>query len=181
MGTKRAREHASEIGEVFAALCECLEVEPSKEDVYKLFELMSVTQPLLASECQEQEQEQKQQLYIVYVLELKDGKYYIGRSDSDTGVDQRIAAHKQRTAAMWTTEHAFVKELSRTQGNEFLEDNLTLQYMQRAGMENVRGGSFCSTVLPEYQQKAIRDQICTATGCCYKCLRKGHFRTECPF
>lgn len=171
---KRSFEDAQDIGNIFSTLCQNLKLKIDKNDAYRLLDLF-----MSEHEHENSETIDIPKQCIIYVLELEDNKYYVGRSTLD-GVEQRITEHKNLKASMWTSQHHFVKEILRKPGNEYAEDNTTLEYMQMKGIENVRGGSFCSIVLPDYQLKSIRDQLCTAKNCCYKCLQAGHFRSECP-
>jgi hypothetical protein len=48
------------------------------------------------------------------------------------------------------------------------------------GIENVRGGSFCSIELSGADKYILKKMICNATDKCVKCEEYGHYFTQCP-
>ena len=78
----------------------------------------------------------------IYALKLENGKYYVGRSYN---VPKRLNQHYNGEGSVWTKKHKPIKLnevfLNKT---KFDEDKYTLMYMSIYGIENVRGGSFCS-------------------------------------
>jgi hypothetical protein len=114
----------------------------------------------------------------IYALKLENGKYYVGRSYN---VPKRLNQHYDGEGSVWTKKHKPIKLnevfLNKT---KFDEDKYTLMYMSIYGIENVRGGSFCSIELGGADKYIIKRMICTATDKCVKCEQYGHFFTECP-
>jgi hypothetical protein len=182
-------ERAQETARVFKTICDTLNVDVDKNDVFTLMnkvDMSSVTEPVdedtLSTDVPTvtPSDEEHKEGFVVYVLQLENGKYYVGRSESDEGVDSRIDIHKQSAGSAWTSKHKFVKEISRKRNcSAYQEDLVTVQMMQKYGLANVRGGSYCNDTLQNYQERCIKDQICTATGCCFKCLKTGHFAKDC--
>lgn len=199
---------AKDAAKIFKTICEEFSVPVTKEDVFALMKTIvwsdysgeeeecintSDTESMTTmstdaqggdQEVQEHEHEKDEQEHtsgiVIYVLELENGKYYVGRSDDDEGVDMRIEEHKQGSGSSWTGKHKFVREIMRKHNcSPSEEDMLTVQMMHEKGMNSVRGGSYCNSKLQEYQERAVRDQISTMTGRCFKCLKVGHFRNEC--
>ncbi|MCO1604545.1 GIY-YIG nuclease family protein [Desulfosporosinus nitroreducens] len=89
---------------------------------------------------------------IIYVLELEDGCFYIGQTQKKS-FERRMKEHfdterKSRKSA-WVREHKAVKVLETSEFNgtvpegEVLEEQKTLQYMRKYGVDRVRGGYYC--------------------------------------
>ena len=114
----------------------------------------------------------------IYTLQLEGGKYYVGRSYN---VPKRINQHYDGEGSAWTKKYKPIRLyevfLDKT---KFDEDKYTLMYMSIFGIENVRGGSFCSIELGGADKYIIKRMICTATDKCVKCDQHGHFFTDCP-
>ena len=113
----------------------------------------------------------------IYVLELSDKKYYIGKT-ADIG--KRVADHAVGKGSNWSKIHKLRKIIAvYPVESMFDEDKYTLIYMEKYGIDNVRGGSFSSVELPDFQVKCIERSICHAKGLCYKCKGSGHFSNKC--
>ena len=113
----------------------------------------------------------------VYVLELVEGKYYVGCSKN---VLIRYQQHASGTGAAWTKKYPPIRILEVFNNvDEFEENNVTKKYMATFGIDNVRGGSYCTFTLPAEEVAVITKEIRSSQGCCVKCGRKGHFVTEC--
>ncbi len=102
----------------------------------------------------------------IYVLALEHGKYYVGYSED---VETRINQHKAGNGSEWTKLHHPIKTICVVKaGDENHERNMTLKYMEKCGVENVRGAGYSQCVLPESTKKAIeailaeRDKQCEA-------------------
>ena len=112
----------------------------------------------------------------VYILKLRGGKYYIGKS---TNVQKRYEQHLQGKIA-WTRKYTPESIISIIENpSPFEEDKLTKEYMNVHGIDNVRGGSYSSINLTDPQVVSIRREIWGANGLCLRCGRKSHFITDC--
>lgn len=82
---------------------------------------------------------------FIYAMRLKGDKYYVGRSRN---LARRFLDHKTGKGSVWTKLHGVdsIIELY-DDNNDFKEVQLTLQYMKKYGVNNVRGGPFCKTEL----------------------------------
>ena len=175
---------AQHAAKMFKTVCDALEMPVEKKDVYKIiadvYERQETTPPAaptnnmipitLGVRC------------VIYVLKLQGNRYYVGRSDSDAGVNLRIEAHKNGTGSAWTIKNKYISEWFRKHDcTSFEEDSITLQLMHQMGVERVRGGSYCNEVLMPHQERAIKDQLCTALSACFKCSRQGHCKADCPY
>lgn len=106
----------------------------------------------------------------VYALKLADGKYYIGKSDN---VDQRIRSHFSGSGSTWTREHKPVKIM------EVRENVSRFEYMDKYGIDNVRGGAYTQVNLPEESHEALQREIRGSNDVCFKCNRAGHWASQC--
>jgi cellular nucleic acid-binding protein len=113
----------------------------------------------------------------VYALKLANGKYYIGKSDN---LEQRIQSHFSGSGAAWTREHKPLKLVEiRENVSHFEEDKMTKEYMEKYGIDNVRGGAYTQVELPEDSREYLRREIRGSTDVCFKCNRKGHWANQC--
>ena len=115
----------------------------------------------------------------IYVLELKGGYYYVGKS---TNVEERFKQHVMGDGkgSSWTSKHEPLKVLaSYEQKTDFDEDNKTLEMMIKYGIDKVRGGSYTAVDLTDATKREIQKKLDTAKNTCYKCHKSGHFAKEC--
>ena len=93
----------------------------------------------------------------VYVLSLRRGKYYVGKTDQ---AEDRIASHFNNEGSGWTAKYPPVKVVEIINNCDMYdEDKYTLKYMDMYGIDNVRGGSFVTIRLTE-EVKRVLTQMC---------------------
>lgn len=78
---------------------------------------------------------------LIYVLELEEAKWYIGIT---TNLNYRWAQHLAGDGAKWTRLYKpkRIVEVYVENCDEKLENEVTQQYIEKYGKENVRGGSW---------------------------------------
>lgn len=114
---------------------------------------------------------------ILYVLQLKNGKYYIGKSKN---VRKRIDEHFNGGGSEWTKRHRPIRVVLKKRLEDiFEEDILTLKYMGMYGIDNVRGGSFTQKSLLKSEKNVINRIISTADNRCFRCGSENHFVKDC--
>ena len=118
-----------------------------------------------------------QGMTTVYVLRLSSGKFYVGKADD---VDRRFQQHLSGSGSSWTRKYRPIAIEKRIRNaSPFEEDKQTLEYMNKHGIDNVRGGSYVTDVLTDSQRQGITQQMWHANGHCTKCGRSGHFVKDC--
>lgn len=114
----------------------------------------------------------------IYALKLEKGKYYIGKA---TNLDKRINQHFNNQGSFWTKKYPPIKVIEIFKDcSHFDEDKYTIMYMSIYGIDNVRGGSFCSINLQGAERYILHRMICNSTNKCFKCLKHGHYYLNCP-
>lgn len=115
---------------------------------------------------------------FIYVLKLVQGKYYIGKTYKD--INKRFIQHSKGYGAKWTKIYKPIKMIEFFQTtNKFQEDLSTKKYMDKFGIENVRGGSYTKINLDNCQLRVLELELKTANDLCFKCGNSGHFASEC--
>ncbi len=85
----------------------------------------------------------------IYVLLLEDNKFYIGQSKN---IEKRLYEHQnEKLGSEWTKLYKPIKIIEQrftpfTEVSEamLVENEVTLEYMNKFGWKNVRGGDFCT-------------------------------------
>ena len=85
-------------------------------------------------------------MVFIYILQLENNKYYVGKTNNP---QFRLEQHFNSTGSAWTTKYKPLSVLEMIKDcDEYDEDKYTRKYMDKFGVDNVRGGSFCEEVLP---------------------------------
>ena len=114
----------------------------------------------------------------LYVLQLEENKWYVGKT---TDIAARFKQHASGKGSAWTKSYKPVKLVeTRRLKDQFDENNTTKEYMKKYGVDNVRGGSYTQVVLPEDVEKVLKLELRGDTDTCFKCNLKGHFANKCP-
>nr|CAG8524623.1 14432_t:CDS:1 [Entrophospora candida] len=116
-------------------------------------------------------------MFYVYVLECADNKYYVGET---MDIDRRWEMHESGRGSEWTRiyEPIRIEWYGRT-NNRYLEFAKTLEYMETYGIDNVRGGPYCSVFLREWTMEFIYNRLSDTCFDCGRRIRNGHYN-GCP-
>jgi predicted GIY-YIG superfamily endonuclease len=79
----------------------------------------------------------------VYILELNNGKYYVGHA---VDIYRRLRNHNSNSGSIWTKLHGVKSILAVTDGTHDDENRITIETMHKYAYQNVRGGKW-------YQEK----------------------------
>jgi hypothetical protein len=116
-------------------------------------------------------------MVYIYVLKLENDKYYVGKTTNPTF---RIETHFNENGSAWTRKYKPVKlEALIPDCDDYDEDKYTKKYMDKYGVENVRGGSFVSVELDENTFNYLTQMSNGTNDKCFKCGVKGHFAKNC--
>ena len=110
-------------------------------------------------------------------MKLEKGKYYIGKTRNPRF---RIENHFQYNGSQWTKIYRPIKVVELIPNcDNYDEDKITLQYMNRYGINNVRGGSFVSVRLDKSTLHTLLQMNRGVNDKCFICGKKGHFAKHC--
>lgn len=114
---------------------------------------------------------------FVFVLGLQKSKFYVGKTD---GPGFRIDSHIDSYGSEWTKKYKPVIVLEIIPScHDYDEDKYTIKYMEKYGINNVRGGSFYQIRLSDINKQVLKQIIKGNTDKCYICGSTQHFATNC--
>ena len=116
-------------------------------------------------------------MITIYILKCQDNKYYVGKSKDPIN---RIIDHFSGKGSEWTKNYKPVEivELIDSE-DDYDEDKYTIKTMEKYGVNNVRGGTFCKLHLSLEEKAIIELMIKGSTEKCYKCGKGGHYAKYC--
>lgn len=116
-------------------------------------------------------------MVYIYVLALQQEKYYIGKTNN---ISFRLDNHFNSNGSEWTKLYKPISVLELIPDcDDYDEDKYVKIYMDKFGIDNVRGGSFSSVIL---NQETINLLIRMNRGTndkCFNCGSADHFVKDC--
>jgi hypothetical protein len=116
-------------------------------------------------------------MVFIYILKCRANKYYVGKTSNPS---VRLTSHFNEGGSAWTKLYKPTKVLNVITGcSKYDEDKIVLEYMEKYGIENVRGGTYSQINLVDEQILSITKQMISANDLCQRCMRTGHFIKDC--
>jgi predicted GIY-YIG superfamily endonuclease len=113
----------------------------------------------------------------IYTLELENNKYYIGMTNNP---EIRIGQHHEGTGASWTIKYKPINILNiKPSSGAFDENNTTKELMIKYGIDNVRGGTYCTEYIDKTQKELLQKELWSVANCCIRCGYKDHYINQC--
>ena len=117
-------------------------------------------------------------MVYIYTLQLEQGKYYVGKTNNP---QFRLENHFTSNGSEWTKIYKPIRVLElKPNCDDYDEDKITKQYMNKYGIQNVRGGSYSRITLIDWQIKALQNECRSTKDVCFNCGLSGHFSKVCP-
>jgi len=113
----------------------------------------------------------------IYILKLKENKYYIGKTKN---IEKRWNDHIAGNGSGWTKKYkpiSLIKTVLST--SYFDEDKYVKEYMSKYGIENVRGGTYSNIDLDDNCISVLEKEIRHSKNLCTRCGRDTHFIKDC--
>ena len=116
-------------------------------------------------------------MVYIYILQLEQGKYYVGKTINPSF---RLDSHFNSNGSAWTKLYKPIKMIELIPNcDDYDEDKYTRMFMDKYGIDNVRGGSFVSVELEQSTITHLTQMKNGTNDKCFKCGTSGHFAKDC--
>ena len=118
-------------------------------------------------------------MVFIYVLQCEEDKYYVGKTDTNKF---RIDTHFDSNGSEFTKKYKPIDIYQIIpECDKYDEDKYVKKYMNKYGIDNVRGGTYTKIILDSETKNLLKKEIVSATDKCFNCNKKGHFTANCPY
>lgn len=95
-------------------------------------------------------------MMYIYILQLEKGKYYVGKTKNPYF---RLESHFYSSGSEWVILYKPIRILELIADcDDYDEDKYTLIYMDKYGIDNVRGGSFTTIELDKSTKNQLKNE-----------------------
>jgi hypothetical protein len=117
----------------------------------------------------------------IFALECDDKHYYIGISKKQYFTE--IDGHFRGISGVeWTSLHKPIKLVMLRPYCDASDHDMYVEiFMQRYGIDKVRGGSYIQTDLEDQMINVLKLRLNDKSLTCRKCVLNGHGENQCPF
>ena len=116
-------------------------------------------------------------MVYIYALKCQQNKYYIGKTNNPM---VRLESHSNANGCAWTKMYKPIELVALIPDcDDYDEDKYTRKYMDKYGIDNVRGGSFVSMKLEQSELDLLTKMSNGTNDNCFKCSKPGHFAKYC--
>jgi predicted GIY-YIG superfamily endonuclease len=126
----------------------------------------------------EEEPPKQQSKDVIYVLELSQDKWYVGRTSN---FERRYTEHESGNGSVWSKTYLPILSHSLLPCTSNLQEDLVVkEYMLKYSIDNVRGGAYSMITLDANQRNLLERELSHASNKCFKCGSKDHYANKCP-
>jgi hypothetical protein len=119
-------------------------------------------------------------MVFIYILKLVENKFYVGKTRNPCF---RLDSHFEKYSgggSAWTRKYKpLAVEQLIPDCDDYDEDKYTRIYMDKYGIDNVRGGSFVSVHFSEETKRFLQQMSNGTNGRCFLCGGANHFVRDC--
>jgi len=116
-------------------------------------------------------------MVFIYVLQCEEDKYYVGKTDTNKF---RIDTHFDSNGSEFTKKYKPIDIYQIIpECDKYDEDKYVKKYMNKYGIDNVRGGTYSRIELTTEEKKYLQKELWGANDLCFLCGGE-HFVKDCP-